>query len=81
MADLDTRSKRASSAGIALAFVLAPPLPDGTLTQGDRQHIAVSYSGILAAESNPFSYTGIPQLSAERTMRVEAARTMRIKAG
>lgn len=30
---------------------------------------------------NPFSYTGIPQLSAERTMRVEAARTMRIKAG
>lgn len=81
MADLDTRSKRASSAGIALAFILTPPLPDGTLTQGDRQHIAVSYSGILAAESNPFSYTGIPQLSAERTMRVEAARTMRIKAG
>lgn len=81
MANLDTRSKRASSVGIALAFVLAPPLPDGTLSQGDRQHIAVSYSGILAEESNPFSYTGIPQLSAERTMRVEAARAMRIKAG
>ena len=48
MANLDTRSKRASSVGIMLAFVLAPPLPDGTLDQGDQQHIAVSYSGILA---------------------------------
>lgn len=81
ISNLDSRSKRASSAGIALAFVLAPPLPDGTISQGDRQHIAVSYSGILAEESNPFTYTGIPQIAAARTMRVEAARTMRIKAG
>ena len=54
---LDTRSKRASSVGILLAFVLAPPLPDGTLGQGDRQHIAATYSGILATgvAINPFS--------------------------
>jgi hypothetical protein len=48
VADLDTRSKRASSVGILSLFVLAPPLPDGTIDQGDRQHIAWSYSGILA---------------------------------
>ena len=82
MANLDTRSKRASSAGIALAFILSPPLPDGALDQGDRQHIAVSYSGILAGSPvPPFSYVGLPQLAAARTMRLAAARTMRITAG
>lgn len=45
---MDTRSKRASSAGLLLAFLLHPVLPDGTLGQGDRQHIAATYSGILA---------------------------------
>lgn len=45
---VDNRSKRASSVGILLPFVLAPPLPDGTIAQADRQHIAWSYSGILA---------------------------------
>ena len=51
MANLDSRSKRASSVSILLAFVLAPVLPDGTIGQGDRQHIAWSYSGILAIEA------------------------------
>ena len=49
MANLDTRSKRASSAQVLAPYVLAPPLPDGTIARGDRQHIAFSYSGILAA--------------------------------
>lgn len=49
MADLDSPSKRASSVGILLGFaLLVPPAPDGTIDQGDRQHIAWSYSGILA---------------------------------
>lgn len=47
MADLDSASKRISSVGL-LGTVLALPLPDGTLGQGDRQHIGFSYSGILA---------------------------------
>ena len=51
MADLDTRSKRASSVGLALFFVLAPVAPDATIAQQDRQHNAVSYSGILAVFS------------------------------
>jgi hypothetical protein len=46
---VDSRSKRASSVSIMLPFVLAPVLPDGTIAQADRQHIAFSYSGILAS--------------------------------
>lgn len=49
MANLDTRSKRASSVQIGLAFLLAPVLPDGVIAQADRQHTAHSYSGIAAA--------------------------------
>ena len=52
MANLDTRSKRASSVSI-LGLLLAPPLPDGAIGQGDRQHIAFSYSGILAEGGVP----------------------------
>ena len=46
---MDTRSKRASAVGIMSPFVLAPALPDATIDQGDRQHVAWAYSGILAA--------------------------------
>lgn len=53
MADLDTRSKRASSVQIFLPFVLSPVLPDGTINQGDRQHTAMSYSGIAASGGSP----------------------------
>jgi len=49
MANLDSRSKRASSVNILLPVVLAPVLPDGAISQADRQHIAWSYSGIAAA--------------------------------
>lgn len=49
MSNLDSRSKRASSAQIVAPWMLTPVLPDGTISQGDRQHIAFSYSGILAA--------------------------------
>lgn len=49
MANLDSRSKRASSVGLLMPFLLAPPLPDGTLAAGDRQHSAFTYSGILAS--------------------------------
>ena len=48
MANLDTPSKRASSVQILVPSMVAPPLPDGALDQGDRQHIAWSYSGIAA---------------------------------
>lgn len=46
---VDTGSKRASAVQILAPWLLAPVLPDGTLDQGDRQHIAWCYSGILAS--------------------------------
>lgn len=49
MADLDTRSKRASSVQILVPSTLAPVVPDGALNQADRQQTAHMYSGILAA--------------------------------
>jgi hypothetical protein len=47
---MDTRSKRASSVGIGLIWLLSPIAPDASFSQGDRQHGGLSYSGILAAE-------------------------------
>ena len=52
MADLDTRSKRASSWGTLRPYIITPPLPDGTIGQGDRQHIAYTYSGISASAAS-----------------------------
>ena len=49
MADLDTRSKRASSVQILIPSILSSVLPDGTIDQADRQHTVHAYSGILAA--------------------------------
>lgn len=49
MANLDTASKRASSVALLIRSTLALPFPDGVLSQGDRQHGARTYSGILAS--------------------------------
>ena len=48
---LDSRDKRASALGVAVAtFALVLPNPDGaTLDQGDRQQVSFCYRGILAA--------------------------------
>ena len=49
MPDLDTNAQRASSVGILLPFILAPPEPDsGGIDDATKQHIALSFSGILA---------------------------------
>ena len=52
MADLDTASKRRSGAQLLKPFFSFPPEPTlvvGDIDQGDRQHFALLYSGILAA--------------------------------
>lgn len=51
MANLDSRSKRASSVGFWKPYVMALPLPDGAISQGDRQHSVWDYSGILATSA------------------------------
>lgn len=62
MANLDTRSKRASSVNFLKPFQLALVLPDGTIAQGDRQHTVYAYAGILATAaavvSEPAQYSG-----------------------
>jgi hypothetical protein len=57
---MDTRSKRASSVGIGLLWLLSPVAPDATLDQGDRQHGAATYSGILAGEPIQLTVSAIP---------------------
>lgn len=73
MANLDSRSKRASSVAL-FGLISAPVLPDGTLDQGDRQHVAFSYSGILAeggtpAVSGPFDMPTMPTIPTMSTIR------------
>ena len=49
MADLDTRSMKASSVSMLVFSILALPVPDTEITQADMQHIAHTFSGIAAA--------------------------------
>jgi hypothetical protein len=46
---IDTAQKRASSATISAIWNGPSVIPDSSFDQADRQHIAWSYSGILAA--------------------------------
>ena len=62
MADLDTTSKRRSSVQILMPFDIAPPDPDGVLNQGDRQHIAKTYSGIAASGAAVSTIHNLPLL-------------------
>ncbi len=48
MADADTTSKRRSVVQLLKPAWSAPPAPDGVEDGGDRQHIALMYSGISA---------------------------------
>lgn len=45
---VDTARKRASLIGYGLPFRLMLPIADGSLDQGDRQHLVGLYAGILA---------------------------------
>ena len=48
---IDSRRKRASIAGLALAFLAPSVVPDGTIGVADRQTIAHSYYGIDSSVS------------------------------
>lgn len=49
MADADTPSKRYSIMNLSCPWRILLPIPDGTLNQGDRQHLLYYYSGIAWA--------------------------------
>lgn len=55
---MNTRDKRASALGVALAFRLVLPTP-GTITQPDRQQVAYCYRGIAADALNTGSVADV----------------------
>ena len=59
MANLDTRSKRASSVAVFASWQVSPVLPDGTISRLDRQHVAWTYSGISAGAAVAVVATGV----------------------
>jgi hypothetical protein len=63
MANLDTRSKRASSVNFEKSYAASMVLPDGTIGALDRQHSAWSYSGVLASFPG-----GVTLMAMERAM-------------
>ena len=56
MPDLDTREKRASGVHVSLPWRGLLPLPDGTVSQADRQQTATFYAGIAAGEVEVANY-------------------------
>lgn len=50
---LDTRDKRASAINVASPWRGLLPVPDGSLNQADRQHVAFLYRGIAAGGAAP----------------------------
>ena len=44
---IDTRSRRASVLGVAIAVALTLPLADGALGTEDRAHVAFCYPGVI----------------------------------
>jgi hypothetical protein len=50
---IDTRNKRSSAVSVGSPWRAMLPEPDGAVGQADRQHVALMYSGISAAEAVP----------------------------
>lgn len=67
---IDTRDRRASCVGLALAFRIVLPVADGGLDAGDRQHTAYTYRGIAA---------GVPEREAFATIFLMARHTTSIR--
>lgn len=59
MANFDTASKRFSGMQLGEVPEATLPVPDGTFSQGDRQHLLTLYSGI-AASSPSGAFFGSP---------------------
>lgn len=55
---IDTREKRQSASRAVNPFARILPVADGTIDQGDRQHAAGFYSGILAIAAAVLPFAG-----------------------
>lgn len=54
---IDTRAKRGSAICVSMPWRPFLPLPDGAISQGDRQSVPFLYSGILAGGAAPVDAT------------------------
>ena len=50
---MDTRDKRSSAIHVSLPWRGFFPVPDGALSQADRQHVCLMYRGIAAGAAVP----------------------------
>lgn len=81
---LDSRNKRASALGFALAALVVLPAPDATINQGDRQQVAFSYAGILAGAAivaEPDIVTVNAYFSRSVTLEVGVSTSVTLEAG
>jgi len=62
---IDNPSKRESVISTFGPYVVAMPMPDGEISQADRQHLASIFSGVLADPGGPVS----EKLSRNRSIR------------
>ena len=46
---IDTPNRRSSAINVASPWRGKLPLPDGAISQADRQHVGLHYAGILAS--------------------------------
>lgn len=72
---IDTRNKRASLLGLALALRLVPPAPDAALDIGDRAHLAYLYSGLSVAAAVSLDHACVRRLASDTPIRTLHART------
>ncbi len=72
MANLDTRSKRASGAQVLRSWGLALVAPDGTIAVADRQHIIWCYSGIAATSAVFPSWRVYPVAAEARELAIDS---------
>lgn len=68
---VDTTEKKLSLLQFGKPFVVTLPVGDGTIDQGDRQHLISLYSGILAQEV-VLAVPGLEFTAPENRMHFEA---------
>ena len=68
---IDTRQRRSSVVNMGMPLWRSLPIPDGTLTQADRNHALRAYAGILFA-APPAAFTLGGRLSIVETTDLRA---------
>ena len=57
---IDTRSRRASVLGVAVAVALTLPLADGSVSTENRAHVAFCYAGLAGPAASADTVVMVP---------------------